>query len=160
MKMKEENKVNVYDKMRDLGITLPEAPAKGGIYSPCKQFAENLYYVSGCGPSIGGEKIAGKLGKEFDIADGQTYARACMLNVLAVLKREIGDLNRVKNIAKLLVFVASADDFYMQPQVANGASQLLVDLFGADDAPARSAIGVNVLPGNIPVEIEALFEVE
>ena len=83
-----------------------------------------------------------------------------MLNILAVLQREIGDLNRVKNVAKILAFVASDDEFYEQPQVANGASNLIGEIFGMDALAARSAIGVNVLPGNLPVEIEAIFEVE
>ena len=81
-----------------------------------------------------------------------------MLNVLAVLKREIGDLGRVKNLVKITTFVASTPDFYDQPQVANGGSELLAKLF--DEVPSRSAVGMAVLPGNIPVETEALFEIE
>lgn len=83
-----------------------------------------------------------------------------MLNVLSVLEANVGDLNKVKRAVKILVFVASEDDFTEQPAVANGASALLAELFGAENIPARSAIGVNVLPGNIPVEIEAIFELE
>ena len=81
-----------------------------------------------------------------------------MLNVLAVLQAETGDLNRVKQPVKILTFVAGTDSFYSQPQVANGGSELLQALFG--DVPSRSAIGVNALPGNIPVETEALFELK
>ena len=114
-----------------------------------------MVYVSGCGPVID-DAIGGKLGKDFTTEQGQEYARNCMLNVLAVLHAEVGDLNKVRAV-KILTFVASADDFTEQPQVANGGSQLLMDLYG--DVPARSAIGVNVLPGNIPVETEALFEI-
>ena len=103
---------------------------------------------------------AGKLGRDYTLEQGQEFARNSMLNVLAVLKREIGDLNRVRSVVKLLVFVASDDEFYQQPQVANGASALLGELFGQEmGIPARSAIGVNVLPGNLPVEIEAIFEI-
>ena len=84
-----------------------------------------------------------------------------MLNVLAVLQDRIGDLNKVNQVVKILVYVASDDDFYEQPYVANGGSQLLVDLFGEEvGAPTRSAVGMNVLPGNIPVETEAIFEIE
>ena len=83
-----------------------------------------------------------------------------MLNVLAVLQDKIGDLNRVKRAIKILTFVASADTFYEQPAVANGGSELLLQLLGQENVPARSAIGVNVLPGNIPVETEAIFEIE
>ncbi len=115
--------------------------------------------MSGCGPSIAGndEKIAGRLGKEISLEEGRKYARQCMLNILAVLEREVGDLNKIKDCVKLTVFVASEEDFYDQPQVANGASELLVSLFGNNSAPTRSAIGLNVLPGNIPVEVEGIF---
>ena len=85
----------------------------------------------------------------------------CTLNLLSALKALVGDLDRVKRIVKLLVFVASDDEFYQQPQVANGASQLFVDLFGEEvGLAARSAVGMNVLPGNIPVEVEAVIELK
>ena len=89
--------------------------------------------------------------------EGQACARDCMLNVLAVLQAAVGDLNKVTPI-KILTFVAGTDSFDSQPQVANGGSELLLALFG--DVPARSAIGVNALPGDIPVETEAIFEVK
>ena len=92
---------------------------------------------------------------------GYAYAQGCMLNVLAVLKREIGDLDKVKNAVKVTCFVASTPDFYAQPQVANGGTELLMKVFGEEiGTPSRSAIGMSVLPGNMPVETEALFEVE
>jgi enamine deaminase RidA (YjgF/YER057c/UK114 family) len=149
--------MDVYAKLRELNITLPKAPPKGGVYSPVKEFGGNLVYVSGCGPVIG-QIVAGKLGKEFTVEQGREFAGNCALNVLAMLEAGIGDLNRVKNCVKLLVMVAGTDTFYEQPQVANGASGLLADVFG--DAPSRSAIGVNALPGNIPVEVEGIFEIE
>ena len=143
-----------------MNLTLPKAPAKGGVYTPCKQFAGNLIYVSGCGPILD-KPVTGKLGKEFTIEEGQKYSRDCMLNILAVVQDKIGDLNKIKNVVKILTFVAGTEDFASQPAVANGGSQLLVDLFGAEaGAPTRSAIGVNALPGNIPVETEAIFEIE
>lgn len=151
--------MDIHAKLKELNITLPAAPAKGGIYSPCKQFGGNLVYVSGCGPVIGDNAVAGKLGREFTLEEGQVHARNAMLNVLAVLDANVG-LDKVKSVVKILTFVASADDFYSQPAVANGGSQLLADLFGAENVPARSAIGVNALPGNIPVETEAIFEIE
>lgn len=151
--------MDVYERMKELGLTLPKPPAKGGVYAPAKQFGPGLVYVSGCGPNIT-EPVKGKLGKDFTVARGQEFARNCMLNVLAVLEANIGDLRKVKNCVKILTLVASVDDFYDQPAVANGGSQLLIDLFGAEaGAPARSAIGVNALPGNIPVETEGLFEI-
>jgi enamine deaminase RidA (YjgF/YER057c/UK114 family) len=152
--------MNVYERMKELNITLPKAPPKGGVYAQTKQFGRGLVYVSGCGPLVD-KPIQGKLGKEFSMEEGQQFARNCMLNVLAVLEANIGDLRRVKNCVKILTMVAGTDDFYDQPAVANGGSQLLVDLFGAEHgAPSRSAIGVNALPGNIPVETEALFEIQ
>ncbi|MBQ8952639.1 MAG: RidA family protein [Clostridia bacterium] len=152
--------MDVYEIMKQKNITLPEPPPKGGVYAPCK-IAGGMAYISGCGCVIDGCQAAGKLGKDYTVEQGQAFARNCMLNILAVLQREIGDLNRVKSVVKMLAFVASDDEFYQQPQVANGASNLLGELFGQDvGIPARSAIGVNVLPGNLPVEIEAIFEIE
>lgn len=151
--------MDIYEKLKELNITLPTPPAKGGVYSPSKRFGCNLVYISGCGPVLD-EAITGKLGKDFTAEQGYEYARNCMLNVLAVLQDNIGDLNKVKSAVKVLTLVASADDFYAQPAVANGGTQLLIDIFGQEvGAPTRSAIGVNVLPGNIPVETEAIFEI-
>ena len=151
--------MDVYEKMKELGITLPKAPTKGGVYAPVKQFGSGLVYVSGCGPSIA-EPIKGKLGKDFTIAQGQEFARNCMLNVLAVLEANIGDLRKIKNCVKILTLVAGTEDFYEQPAVANGGSQLLIDIFGPEiGTPSRSAIGVNALPFNMPVETEGLFEI-
>lgn len=153
--------MDVYENLQRMNLTLPEAPAKGGVYSPAKRFGQGLVYISGCGPSLGGSAVTGKLGKDFTAEEAQPLARNCMLNVLAVLQANIGDLRKVKSCVKLLVLVAGTDEFYSQPLVANGASGLLVELFGEDiGAPTRSAIGVNALPGNIPVEVEAIFELE
>ena len=151
--------MDVYERMKELGLTLPKAPAKGGLYSPIKQFGSGLVYVSGCGPNIT-EPIKGKLGKDYSIEQGQLFAKNCMLNVLAVLENNIGDLRKIKNCVKILTLVASADDFYDQPAVANGGTQLLIDIFGPEvGTPSRSAIGVNALPNNMPVETEGLFEI-
>ncbi|MGN0741550.1 MAG: RidA family protein [Candidatus Fimadaptatus sp.] len=151
--------MDVNEIMKQKNITLPEPPPKGGVYAPCR-IVGDLAFISGCGCIIGDMTAAGKLGRDYTLEQGQEFARNSMLNVLAVLKREIGDLNRVRSVVKLLVFVASDDEFYQQPQVANGASALLGELFGQEmGIPARSAIGVNVLPGNLPVEIEAIFEI-
>ena len=150
--------MDVYQKLEEMGLKLPKAPAKGGVYSPCVKFNGNLVYVSGCGPAIGDKGYTGKVGAEYDLAKGQEAARDAMLNVLAVLNDYVGDLNRIKPV-KILTFVASADDFYQQPTVANGGSELLAAIYGGDNVPARSAIGLNVLPGNIPVETEGLFEI-
>ena len=151
--------MDVYARLKELAIDLPSAPTRGGMYTPRKPFGKGLYHVSGCGP-VTGEPIKGCLGKEFDVEKGQEYSRNCMLNVLAVLQDTIGDLNKVKNVVKITTFVESTDDFHDQPAVANGGTQLLKDLYGETiGLPSRSAIGVNSLPGNIPVETEALYEV-
>ncbi|MFT4005549.1 MAG: RidA family protein [Lacrimispora sp.] len=152
--------MNIYEKLKELNLEIPAAPPKGGVYSPCQEFGSNLVYVSGCGPVTGEEKVTGKLGNEFTTEEGKVLSRNAMLNVLAVLQDKIGDLNKVKRGIKILTFVACADTFYEQPAVANGGSELLAELFGRENVPARSAIGVNVLPGNIPVETEAIFEIE
>lgn len=150
---------NAYEKLHALGLQLPKPPARGGVYVSAKSFGSRLVYVSGCGPSIDGAVMPGKLGRDLSVEEGQLQAKNCMLNVLAVLEAHIEDLNKVKQAVKITVFVASADNFHEQSKVANGASGLLADLFGEEaGTPSRSAVGVNALPGNIPVEVEALFE--
>lgn len=152
--------MDVYERLKKMGFELPPPPPKGGMYTPCKRFMGNLFYISGCGPAIGEKTCKGKLGVEVTVEQGQTAARNCMLNVLSVLHSEIGDLNRVANVVKILTFVSSGEDFFDQPQVANGGSGLLLELFGESvGLPSRSAVGVSVLPGDISVETEALFEV-
>lgn len=152
--------MDIYEKMKDLGVRLPPAPAKGGLYAPCKRFGGNLLYVSGCGPVVDGP-VTGRLGEEVTVEQGRACARACMLNVLAVLEQAVGDLRRVKSAVKITTFVQSADNFHDQPAVANGGTQLLRELWGEEAGlPSRSAIGVNALPGGIPVETEAIFELE
>ena len=153
------HKKDVYQIMAQKGICLPEAASKGGLYERAKFFGKNLVYVSGCGP-VTDKPITGKLGSAFGTEEGMAYARAAMLNLLAALETAAGDLNRVKSVVKVLCFVASEDDFYEQPRVADGGTGLLKEIFGEEGIPTRSAIGVNVLPGNIPVEIEGIFEIE
>lgn len=153
--------MNIKDKIEKKGLSFPAAPAKGGVYASVKKFGNNLYYISGCGSTIDGREVTGKLGKELSLEEGQQAAQRAMLNFLAAVEAHIGSLENVKSFVKLIVFVASDNEFFRQPEVANGATQLLVDVFGEEiGAPARSAIGVNVLPGNIPVEIEGIIEWE
>lgn len=152
--------MNVYDNMKEHNIKLPQAPSKGGVYAPAKQFGGNLVYISGCGP-INGEPITGVTGVDYTKEEVKIYAKMAMENVLSVLEAKIKDLNKVKSAVKILVFVASDNSFTEQPYVANGATELLVQVFGEEiGMPSRSAIGVNVLPGNIPVEVEAVFELD
>lgn len=148
-------------KLAEMGLELPEAPAKGGVYSCVKPLSDKLYYFSGCGPLYGSEGPRGKLGKEFNIEQGQKAAQRAMLNVLAYLKEHLGNLDDVESFVKVLVFVAGSEDFYDQPAVANGATQLLKDLYGAEiGLPTRSAIGASSLPGNVPVEIEGIVRMK
>lgn len=153
---------NVYDKMAEKGITLPAPPPKGGVYTPVMEFGDKLLYCSGCGPDLGdGNNIVGKVGKDLTVEDGQKAAFNCMLNLLANLEAKLGNLNRIKRFVKVTGFVNSSDDFYQQPQVINGGSNLILDLFGEEKGlPARTAMGVNTTPGNIAVEIEVLVEYE
>lgn len=153
---------DVYELMKEKMITLPEPPEKGGVYTPVQSFGDRLLYCSGCGPKLGdGNTVEGKIGKNLTLEDGQKAAYQCMLNLLANLNHEIGDLNRIKRFVKVLAFVNCTDDYGQQPDVVNGGSLLLAELFGEDvGVPARSAIGVNALPGNIACEIEALVELK
>jgi enamine deaminase RidA (YjgF/YER057c/UK114 family) len=154
--------MDVYKRIEELGLKLPEAPSAGGIYYPVKRFSDKMLYTSGIGPfKDGAPLMVGKLGSELSVEQGQEAARVTILNMLSVIEAKIGDLNKIKSFIKVLGFVAGTDDFYQQPQVMNGASQLLVDIFGEKTGKAaRSAIGTNALPGNIPVEIEAVIELK
>jgi enamine deaminase RidA (YjgF/YER057c/UK114 family) len=141
-------------------IELPRAAAPVANYVPVVM-AGNLAVVSGQVTVWNGEfRFIGKLGKEFAIEQGQQAARICGLNVLAQLKAALdGDLDRVKRCVRLGVFVNSADDFTDQPKVANGVSDLMVEVFGDAGKHARAAVGTNVLPLNVAVEVEAVFEI-
>ncbi len=153
--------MNVYDVLKEKGITLP-APPKGGVYTPVQEFGPNLLYCSGCGPDLGnGNTYVGKLGDSLTLEEGQKAAYNCMLNLLANLDAKTGDLNKIKRFVKVLAFVNSADTFSQQPQVVNGGSNLLLEIFGEEaGCPARTAIGTNALPGNIACEIEVLVELK
>ncbi len=152
--------MDVYKNLQQLGLVLPPPPPAGGIYSAVVPFGQGLIYTSGIGPLVDGRcPHPGKLGGAVTLEQGRHCAQLCILNLLAVLHRDLGDLNHIQRFVKMLGFVASESDFASQPQVLNGASQLLLDLFGQEAGlPARSAIGTNVLPGDIPVEIEMLLE--
>lgn len=153
---------DIYVKLQEKGIILPEPPAKGGVYTPVQEFGEGLLYCSGCGCDLGKDNtVHGKLGKDLSVEQGAMAAYNCMLNLLANLHEKTGDLNKIKRFVKVLAFVNSADDFTEQPAVVNGGSRLLLELFGEEKGcPARSAIGVNALPGGIACEIEVLVELE
>jgi enamine deaminase RidA (YjgF/YER057c/UK114 family) len=149
----------VEDRLNQLGLTLPEPPQPVANYVGAVQ-AGSLVFVSGHGPrGPHGERPLGKVGRELTREQGYEAAKWCMLGCLASLKREIGDLDRVQRIVKLLGMVNCTEDFGEQPQVINGASDLLVELFGDRGRHARSAVGMQMLPGNIPVEVEMIVEI-
>ncbi len=150
--------MSIETKLMDLGIRLPEAAAPVASYVPTVQ-AGNLLYVSGQLPFIDNLLVTGKLGQDVNLAKGQEAARACGLMVLAQVKNALGDLSRVSRIIKLSVFIAAASDFTDLPKVANGASDLMVSVFGEAGKHSRAAVGVPVLPLDAAVEVEAIFEV-
>jgi enamine deaminase RidA (YjgF/YER057c/UK114 family) len=152
--------LSIENRLKELDITLPEPPAPVAAYVPVVQTG-NLVFVSGQGPvSEGKPAYVGRLGAEYDVAQGQAAARLAMINCIAQLKAHLGTLDRVRQIVKVLGFVASTDDFDQQPFVINGASEMLEQVFGESGRHARSAVGTNKLPFNIPVEIELIAEVE
>lgn len=142
-------------RMKELGIVLPPPVAPLGFYRSAKQIG-NLVYTSGCGS----RSYIGRVGSDFTIPVGQAAAREAVINCLAAIQSLIGDLNRIEEIWKLLGFIRSADGFSDQPKVLNGASQLLIDLFGEAGQHARSAIGVSELPEGIAVEIEMIVRLK
>jgi enamine deaminase RidA (YjgF/YER057c/UK114 family) len=144
------------ERLARLGLTLPAPPAAVAAFQPYLR-VDDTVYVSGQIATRDGKLVAvGQLGAEVDLASGQDAARACALNVLAQLQAAAGSLDAVAQILKITVFVASAAGFTQQPQVADGASRLLIDVLGAAGAHARSAIGVAALPLGTAVEIEAI----
>jgi enamine deaminase RidA (YjgF/YER057c/UK114 family) len=147
-------------RLGELGIELPAPNPAVANYVGAVTVGE-IVFVSGHGPFKDGEyTFLGKLGREIDVPNGQQAARHTLVNLLASLKAEIGELDRVTRVVKLLVLVNSDPEFKEQHLVANGASDLLVEIFGSERGRhARSAIGMGALPFGICVEIEAIFEV-
>jgi enamine deaminase RidA (YjgF/YER057c/UK114 family) len=147
------------ERLKELGLALPQTPQSIANYVGTVQTG-NLLFLSGKGPDlVGGRHWLGKLGAELTTEDGYEAARDCMLNLLAVLRDELGQLSRVRRVVKLLGMVNSTPNFDEQPKVINGASDLLVNIFGDQGRHARSAVGMQSLPGGIPVEIEMIVEI-
>lgn len=150
--------MNIEEKLASLQLELPPAPPPAGVYKPVL-VVDKMLYVSGQGPMKNdGSRIVGKVGKDLQLEDGYLAARQVGLTMLSTIKAQIGDLNQIKRIIKTFGMVNSTPDFYEHPKVINGFSELMVALLGEDlGIGARSAVGM-ILPGNIAVEIEAIFE--
>ncbi|MEO3434415.1 RidA family protein [Inquilinus sp. CAU 1745] len=147
-------------RLKELGVTLPQAAAPAANYVPAVRSGAMLY-ISGQLPMANGEiKVKGKLGGGVSLEDGAEAARLCALNIVAQAKAALdGDLDRVVRVVKLVGFVNSAPDFTDQPKVVNGASNMMADIFGDKGKHARSAVGVGALPFDVSVEVEAILEV-
>ena len=147
-------------RLTQLGIVLPTPPAPAANYVPFVR-SGNLLFIAGQVPFVDGEiRHRGKAGAEFTVDEAKAVARICGLNLLAQAKAGCGgDLDRVVRCVKVLGFVACVPDFTQQPEVMNGCSDLLVEVLGEAGRHARSAVGTNALPRNVPVEVEAIFEI-
>jgi enamine deaminase RidA (YjgF/YER057c/UK114 family) len=149
----------IEERLAELGIELPAAPAPLASYVPVR-VAGDLAFVSGQVPIEEGELLSsGRLGADVSLEQGQAAARRCALQALAALRAELGSLDRVAEIVKLEVFVASAAGFTDQPKVANGASDVLVDVFGDRGRHARAAVGASELPLGASVEIAMVVRI-
>lgn len=148
---------NALEILEELGLTLPPAPPKGGLYTPVRTVGK-LLFVSGVGASmLDGEEKLGKVGKDLSAETAYKLAAQSALNLLAVVNENVG-LERVKSVVKLFAMVQSVDDFHDQPYVVNGASELLNKVFPDSTGHTRMAVGTNSLPGDLAVEMEAIFE--
>jgi len=146
------------ERLKQTGYTLPPQPKPGGVYKPFLR-SGNLIYVSGHGPVLeDGSLIKGKVGFDINADAAKLAARQTGLTILATLKTNLGSLNKIKRVIKVFGMVNCTLDFEQQPYVINGCSELFAQVWGDDGIGVRSAVGMGSLPGNIPVEIEAIFE--
>ncbi len=147
-------------RVKELGLELPPAPKPGGVYKPVV-VAGNMAYVSGHGPlKPDGLMLTGRVGQDIDKQGGYDAARQVGLAILATLKAHFGTLDKVKRLIKSLGMVNATADFKEHPAVINGYSDLMKEVFGDVGVGARSAVGMGSLPGDISVEVEAIFEIE
>jgi len=156
----QDDRPSAEDRLRELGINLPPAPPPVAVYFPAVR-SGNTLYASGHGPRrANGELIQGKVGADLTLEQGYDAARLVGLNVLSTVRSTLGSLDKVVRLVKVLGMVNCTVDFTKQPQVINGFSELMVQVFGENYGKgARSAVGMASLPSNIAVEIEAIFEV-
>jgi enamine deaminase RidA (YjgF/YER057c/UK114 family) len=151
--------MTIAERIKELGLQLPATRPPAGTYVPAVTTG-NLVFLAGYGPfRPDGTFITGKVGRDLSIEEGYEAARVTIIGSLAALQTEIGDLDRVTRIVKLFGMVNCTEDFDRQPQVINGASDLLVEVFGEKGRHARSAVGMQMLPFNIAVEIEMVVEI-
>jgi enamine deaminase RidA (YjgF/YER057c/UK114 family) len=147
-------------RLRELKLALPEPAAPVANYVPTVRSGDLLFIAGQICQWQGERRFIGKLGREISLEQGQEAARLCALNILAQAKAALGgDLDRVLRCVRLGAFVNCTEDYTQQPQVANGASDLMVEVLGDAGRHARAAVGVNALPGGVAVEVEAVFEV-
>ena len=147
------------EKIRELGIQIPRAPVPLGSYIPSLRTG-NLIFLSGILPLKDGKLYkSGKVGENLSLAEAQECAKIAVINALSALKTQTGTLDRIHRCVKVTGYIASAKNFFEQPQVMNAASDLLYSIFGESGRHVRSAIGASVLPLNAPIEIEFIFEV-
>ena len=150
----------IEERLRELQLEIPEAPKPVAAYVPAKKVG-NLIFTAGQLPMVNGELISkGLLGQDVEIEEANKAARICTLNALAAIKGVIGDLDLIQQIVRVVGYVASVPTFTQQPAVVNGASELLLEIFGDDGKHARSAVGMAVLPLNASVEIELTVEIK
>ena len=151
-------KEDIESKIKSLGLELPPAPKPIGVYKPVLVI-DKFLYISGQGPLLpDGSLMKGKVGADLDLNQGKLAARQVGLTMLSTIKTHFGDLNKIKRIVKVLGMVNSSPDFESHPAVINGFSELMAEVFGEDNGiGVRSAVGM-ILPGNIAVEVEAMFE--
>ena len=155
---KANQEIKVTEQLNKIGISLPEVSAPVANYVRAVRTG-NLLFLSGSGPKkSNGEYIIGKVGKDLSIEEGYQAARITGINHLATLKSELGNLNKVKRIVKVLGMVNSSDDFTDQPKVINGASDLIASVFGEAGMHTRAAVSTNSLPLGVSVEVDAIFE--
>ena len=151
--------MNIEKRLAELGITLPDSSPPKAMYIPVKQTG-NLLFVAGQIPVKDGVMLhPGHVGEEVTLEQAQEAAAQCIVNMLSALRVYLGDLDKVKNVIKMQAFVSSKTGFKQQHIVVNAASQLLYDVFGEAGRHARTAVGVNQLPMDAPVEIEAIIEI-
>jgi enamine deaminase RidA (YjgF/YER057c/UK114 family) len=152
--------MTIDNKLKELGISLAETPKPLGSYVPCVQTG-NLIFLSGMLPFRNGKLTrTGRVGETVSLDEAREDARQTVINAVSVLKGHLGDLDRISRCVKVNGFVASSADFYDQPKVLNGASELLFAIFGEAGTHARAAVGVYTLPLNSPVEVDFIFEVK